>query len=158
MKRGDILLLHYKIDPIGYFIRFMTRGRWNHVGVAINETEIIEYRATRMRIRPVSKFKNKFLYSYKLVRHTTATAKQIDFVINKMRQYNTIRPYFAMLLTFMLLFFGYRGKLPRHTCSGVIAIEFAKKGIFFDSHKSPYLIFPKDLSNSKEVIDVSSEF
>lgn len=157
MKKGDILLLHYRIDPIGYFIRFVTRGKWNHIGLAINDKEIIEYRATRMRIRPISKFKNKHLYTMKLLRHKTATATQVDFVIAQMRQYNTTRPYFSMILTFLLIFLGYKGKLPRNTCSGVIAIEYAKIGVYFVTHKPLYRVFPHDFDNSKEVIDVTDE-
>lgn len=154
MKLGDILLIKYKYDPISWLIRKLTKSKWNHCAIAINSISLLDYRGKSLQINPLRRYLNKRLYKVKLVRlkgiSEPKANKIIDYIVNS----GVKGGYFNFLLTILLIALGYKGKLPRNTCSGLIAEAFHYNGYIF-AYTEDYNITPEDINRRTK--DVSNE-
>jgi hypothetical protein len=148
MKKGDIILVQGKIDPIAFLIRKSLKTAYNHVGIFIDSKNILEVGGRRTRIVPSSKYRHNSRYKYKIVRITGLSKDKIDKVIDYIIQVNE-KNYFKWLSACFMVFFDSKKELPRRTCSGLIAEGLSKVGFYFNKHKNPHHITPKDISNSK---------
>ena len=156
MRRGYILLVAYKNDPIGFVIRRVTKGKWNHVVWALNEYSIIEVKRNGVLISPVTKYLDKRYFRYKLVRIKKIEKKKLDRAINYALRKKCKLNYLKLLVSFLMVLFKSKKQLLRPTCSGFIAEELAKVNWYFNS-KKPSLITPQNIANSKKVRGVTNE-
>jgi len=158
MKRGDILLIHARLDPVAWIIRRFTKSYWNHVAWAVDSTHLIEARGRAIAICPVSKYLN-CRYSVKLIRLDNVTPKALNEGIEHVSQFQGKRSYFRYLKTLLrMLFMRYESRIGTITCSGLIArgLEESKSYILPPSVTPPYFISPEDISKTPSS-DVSSE-
>lgn len=150
MKKGDILLISNRFDFIGYLIRKVIKSEWNHVAWAINDTHLIEVIGRGIIICPLTKYINK-RYRIKLVRIVGLKEEPLNqalhFALGCLRKYS----YWNWVKTFTLLVFGYKGKLPRMVCSGLIALALSKIGWYFRKDINPLKITPADISQTKKM-------
>lgn len=155
IKKGDLLLVKYKIDPIGWLIRLYTKSEYNHIAFILNKNFIIESCRHGIIKSSIKKYSNKFLYKTKIIRVKNISEKEIKkislLLLNNLRKSN----YFKQIFTFILLFFKYEGILPRPTCSGVIAKAFYKCARIKFKNKKLNLITPGDIEKSKKVYEIN---
>lgn len=156
MRKGDILLVKYIYDPIGWLIRRATHGKWNHVAWAINEYSIIEVKRSGVLVSPITKYLDKRYYRYKLVRIKNIEQKKLDRAINYALKKKCKRNYLKLWVSFLMVLFKSKAQLPRPTCSGFIAEELAKVNWYFNGKKSS-LITPQNIANSKKIRTVTNE-
>jgi len=151
MKKGDLLLIHSRFDPLAWLIRKITKSYWNHVAWAIDHHYLLEARATAIKVCPITKYLN-WKYKVKLIRLKSITKKQLKEAIEYASQFKRKRTYFKYLKIISKIFF-YGQDTPLHgfTCSNLIARGLEKEGYYFiPSHKkSPYLVTPDDISKAK---------
>lgn len=157
IRRGDILLVKYRFDPVGWIIRRFTHCQYNHVAWALNDHELIELRAKGRVITPLKKYLNKSFYKCKLVR-----IKDIDnYKLNKAleRASKTIfdYPYSNAIINFILVKLQITKKQFRLSCSGFIAYFLKTEANFYFNGKRTFFITPADIEKSKKVEDVSNE-
>lgn len=136
MKKGDLLLVRYKFDPIGWLIRRTLHCKYNHIAWILNENYIIEIKSKGIRINSIQKYKNKLLYETKILKILEITPSQL----NKAFDYALIRTdkgnYFKLLLTYFMVYFRYQGEQPRLSCSGFIAECLSKVNFYFNKRKN----------------------
>ena len=68
MRKGDILLVKYKYDPIAWIIRKVTRSNWNHVCWILDDCHILEIKSGNISRNHIRRYLNKKFYEVKLVR------------------------------------------------------------------------------------------
>ena len=156
MLRGDILLISYLIDPLGYIIRFLTHSKFNHIAVALDNKTVIDLRATKLRVNPLKNFLNKKLYSIKTVRIKNLTIDQREHLITFIQSQKQYRNYFAMIVTYLFIILNLHLKISRLSCSGVIAVPLSEKDIYF-CDKDPRFVTPGDIDNSDIVEEISEK-
>jgi len=154
IKRGDLILLYYRFDPIAWLIRRKTHSKWNHIGVALHGTKIIDLRATKLRYAKISRFTKSCIYKIKILRIKNLTPEIREHLINTLAKQSEIRHYFKMLWKFFLMFFNIPTDICL-SCSEVIAQALREKNIDICSGKDVRLITPEDFNKSKEVYHVS---
>ena len=156
MRKGDILLVKYIYDPIGWLIRRATHGKWNHVAWALNEYIIVEAKRKGILVSPVTKYLDKRYFKYKLIRIKDINEKKLDravtYALKRKRKYS----YLKLWISFLMVLFKSDKSLPRPTCSGLIAESLAKVNWYFSS-KKPSLITPQNMANSKNVKGITNE-
>jgi hypothetical protein len=162
MKKGDILLIKSRFDPVGWLIRKFTHCQWNHVAWALNENTLIELKAKGKRITPLKKYLNNFLYKCKLVRIKDLDNCKVDKAIERASQTVFNYPYSSAILNFILIKFKIlkkfpRLKFPRLSCSGFVAYYLKSEANFKFNNKNTFFITPKDIDTSKKVKNVSQE-
>lgn len=158
MKKGDILLVHYRFDPIGYIIRKATKSEWNHVAWAISSKRLIQACRKGIITVPLSKYLNKTLYRVKLLRIDNISQKKLDRAIKLTINMKSKGNYFKLLLSFVFVFRQESKKILRTTCSGLIAYCLSIVEWYFNKRKSPLLITPEDINCSKmRLKDVTKE-
>jgi len=153
MRRGDILLMNYKFDPIGYYIKRITHSQWNHVAFAIDNKRVVESRGNKITISNIKTRTNKFLYKTKLVRpklKDRQLSKAVDYAVMQVGDGN----YFKFLYTLFLLKLKVTNNPPHKPCSGFIAEVLDVVGFRFCNHKKPLLITPEDIASSEKVQNV----
>jgi len=157
MKKGDILLVKYKYDPIGWIIRKVTKSNWNHACWVIDNCHVLEVRCGSVNNNHINRYLNKRFYEVKLVRIKGIKKEYMKLAIDY--GMTLIKPgnYFTWLWTIVLIGFGYTGILPRHICSGLIAESLSVIDYYFRKDKSPDYITPEDINNGKRVYNVSND-
>jgi hypothetical protein len=153
IKRGNILLIKHRLDPLGWLIRHYTHSQFNHVAWIIDSANLIESGRYGIAIHPISKYNNSFLYMTKLIRLKNITSKRLNKAIKLISYFDKKPNYLKQLLTFLLLLLKYEGLLPKSTCSGLIAQALHKVGFTFNN-KKPSRITPEDINQSKNVITI----
>ena len=154
MKRGDLLLVKYKFDPIGWLIRKVTNGNFNHVAWVISKKQLMEIKGKGVSINSIRKYDNKFLYETKLLRIKDLEPKKIMKAITYAISLKLKRKRFTLWKTFILLFLNSKGKLPTLTCSGIIAESLSKVNWFFSEYKSPRIITPEDIATCNKLEEI----
>jgi hypothetical protein len=141
----DILLVHYRFDPIAYLIRLYSKSFYNHCAWILNNHLIIESTRGGIQINSIHKYDNKFLYKtlfVKLPILTDYNKQQINnYLLNKIISIN----YLLRLFSFICIFFRLNRKLIAPTCSNIIASAFATIGICFNYKKDTTFITPEDI-------------
>lgn len=155
MKPGDILLVKFKFDIVGWLIRRATKSQWNHVALAINDSFIIEGKGRGIIKTSSLKYIWNPLYKTKAIRVKGLKKPQIKKVVNYAKSQVGKSNYFKWLICIILLVFKYKKPLPRTTCSGLIAEAFNIIGFKFRGDKQPYEISPADIANAKGMKNVS---
>lgn len=150
MKRGDIILLYYKYDPIGFLIRRKTHSNWNHSGVALSETQMVDLRATKLRITHINDFLNSSIYKIKLLRVENLTDEAREYLIETIYAQPKKRIYWKMLWKFFLLFFNIPSNIVI-SCSEVIVKALREKNIDLVPDKDVRLVTPEDINRSNLV-------
>lgn len=152
IQRGDILLIHFKFDPIGWLIQSYTQSKYNHVAWVINNHEVIELKATGKRRTPLNYYLNNYLYKCKVVRPILVKCK-LNQALERAEEAIFEYPYSSSLLNYILLSLKITQSLPRLSCSGFIAYYLNQVGFSF-CNKNPHIILPNDIENSKEIINI----
>lgn len=149
-RKGDIILIGYKLDPIGWLIQSYTHSQFNHAAWIVSKTKILEAGRYGITIHPIKKYFNKLYFRYEVVRLKNITSKKLDKAIYSALLASKRGNYLKQILTFILLACKYEGILPRPTCSGLIAQSLYKVGFKFNN-KLPSRITPEDIHRSKNV-------
>ena len=153
MKKGDLLLVKFRFDPIGWIIRKATNCNYNHIAWILNKDYIIETRGRGIRINPIQRYNNKFLYKTKVLKLKGIT----QFKLKKALSYALINVskgnYFKLLITYFMIFCKYQGKQPRYSCSGLIAECLSKVNFYFNKRKKPQNITPADIEKSNRTYE-----
>lgn len=154
MKKGDILLIDYKYDIIGFLIKLTSKSKYNHAAWAVNEFSVIEAASTSVKITPVSKYFNKFLYKVKLVQLQNLTKSQINKITKDLLSKRGKVSYWKSLVSFFLVGFKLKGLVPN--CSNII-FNSMQKSDYTMTKKNRYYITPEDFNSAKYAIDITSE-
>lgn len=154
IERGDIILLYYKFDPIAFFIRLKTHSKWNHIGIALHGTKIIDLRATKLRYANLSHFINSSIYKIKILRIKNLTRKAKEHLINTIANQSPSRNYFKMLWKFFLMIFNIPSNIC-YSCSEIIVKALKEKNIDLCPGKDVRLITPEDINKSERIKNVS---
>lgn len=148
MKKGDILLVRSKLDPVAWLIRKVTKSHWNHVAWAVDTHFLIEARGRAIDKCSIKKYLN-WRYEVKLIRLKKVTKDQFKEGIEYVSQFQGKRKYLSYLKTILrMMFMEDDSRFGVLTCSGLIARGLEEAGYFFlPSHSNnPYLITPEDIS------------
>lgn len=156
MRRGDIILFYYKYDPVAWLIRLTTRSNWNHIGVALHGTVIIDLRATQKRTAHIKVFLHSSIYKMKLLRIKNLTKEAQEAVINTINNEPKKRIYYKMLVKFLFMLFHIPSDICNN-CAEVIARPLREHGFDICPGKDLRLITPEDFNKSDLVEDVSEE-
>ena len=151
MKKGDILLIHYRFDPFASLIRFATKSYWNHVAICIDNDHVLEVRGHRIQVSPIRRYVyNDKIYKCKVVRckrlNPNGVKKAISYMID-MQEEGYLKWAIACIMTFLNL----KKELPRHTCSGLIAEAFETVGFYFKKSVKSSRITPSNIAKSRGV-------
>lgn len=153
MKQGDILLLYHRIDPFAWILRWLTKGRYNHIAWAINDHEIIECVGKGIVITSLEKFLT-WRWDLKLIRLKGLSKEKIKRItkrlINKQCKYN----YIDYLINFIIMIL--RRRTHRTTCSNLVSYELIKEN-YYVTKKNFKIIVPEDFNIFKHGIDVTNE-
>jgi len=150
IKKGDILVTSYRLDPVAWFIRFFTESQWNHVALVINEKEVLEAKPRGIFINPIKKYQNRFLYNTVFVRPIGVDKKDINSIIAIGKKQIGIKKRRKWLVTLICLLLTLPYAVPRLTCSGLIGYLFWLIKFQF-TDKIPDTITPEDIYSSKNV-------
>ena len=156
MRKGDILLISYRFDPIGWLIRRFTYCQYNHAAWALNDHELIELKAIGRKITPLKKYMNKLFYKCKLVRITDIEKQDLIKALERAKQAKFNYSYSSSIINFLLIKLNLAERTPRLSCSGFIAYYLFQVDFYFNG-KGVYYITPRDIEISKKVKDVTNE-
>lgn len=143
----NIILIHYKYDPIAFLIRFYTRSYWNHVVWIYNNDFIIESTRSGIIVSSINKYNNLLLYNTQklnIPRLSHIEKKQLnDYFISLLGKNN----FFLRILVFLAVGLKIkRSYLPIKTCSGMIAEGLSKicrRTVI--KNKNPLYITPEEI-------------
>jgi len=156
-QTGDILLIQYKLDPLGWFIQFFTKSKWNHSATIINDKYLFDCISTGNKVKLIKKYQNKFLYKIKLIRFITLTEQEKLIMDEEILKLTSLKKAGDTLFLIALIQVGLKKKPIINTCSGTIGYLFKKIGITLVRNKPYYFISPEDLNQMKGIQDVSNE-
>jgi len=154
MRRGDIILVNYRFDPISWYIKKITKSEWNHTAFVIDNERVVESRGKGIVIGSIKRYKNKSFFKMKVVRpklDCKKLNKAIDYAIMQVGNEST---YFKFLYTLFSLKHRYFIKSSHKTCSGMIAEVLNIVGFQFRNDKKPLQITPEDINSSEGVDNV----
>jgi len=157
MKRGDILLIQYRFDPVGWIIRYFTHCKWNHVAWFTNDKELIELKAVGKKKTSLSHYLNKYIYKCKAVRLKNIDNSKLEEAIVEAEKASFNYSYSSAIINYILIKLKILRKFPRLSCSAFIAYFLLTKANFYFNGKPTYFVTPKDIENSNKVKDVSYE-
>jgi len=156
MRRGDIILVDYRWDPISWYIKKFTNSQWNHTAFIIDNKSVIEARGKGIMISPIKRYQNKLFFKMKVVRPKLNYKKLTKAVDCAVMQAGNKSSYLKFLYSLFSLKHNYF-TTPRHkTCSGMIAETLYVVGFRFRNDKHPLQITPEDISSSRRIINVEN--
>ncbi len=158
LQIGDILLVKYKYCLLSWLIRKLTKSNWNHCALVIHNNNILEYRGRKLELNHITKYIRKKGYEVKLLRFEGLSEKDkynLWLMSYLIYPYICKGGYLKLLLTLFLLSIGYKGKLPRKTCSGLIAELFEQIGYYINLKKDSSRVTPEDINKRRGLIDVT---
>ena len=157
MKKGDIILVHSRFDPVAWLIRKATHSYWNHVAICIDNNNLLEVRGRCISISSCRKYiYNDKFYDYKIVRLKNISTKNIRKAVDYMIEINE-KGYFKWLRACLMSFFDSKRVFPRRTCSGLIAEAFHTVGFDFRRDKLPHKITPADIDNNSKTMNITGK-
>lgn len=156
MRKGNIILVHARFDPVGRLIQWFTGSYFNHVGIFTDNGHILEVRGRSIVISPARKYVYNKLYECKIVKIRGLTPDQIKKAIDYMIDI-TEEGYFKWVRACFMAFFNSKKELPRRTCSGLIAEALGKEGFYFRKDKTPDKITPGDIAKSGKTKNVTGK-
>ena len=155
-QTGDILLIRYKIDPLGWFVQWFTNSSWNHSALVINDKYIFDCTSAGNKIKLIKKYQN-FMYDIKLIRFITLLPNEKINLYEEMLKLNLLKKPGELIFLIALIQVALKKKPIINTCSGTVAYLFKKLGISLHENKPYYFVTPEDLNEIKNAIDVSNE-
>ena len=156
-RKGDILLVANRFDPISYLIKYFTRSKWSHATWLLDENTILESRTSGVVITPIKKYLNKRIYKTKLLRLKGIKKKKLDKAIKIGLKYDRGRTYIKFLWILILIGCGYVRRRPIMSCSGMIANCLSQVGFYFKKYKNPLLITPAEIDQSKNTTNITAK-
>ena len=156
MKKGDLLLVKFKFDFIGWIIRKTLHCEYNHIGWILDKDYMIEAIGRGVRINLIKKYSNKLLYKTKILRLKNITDFELEQAINCALIKVGKKNYFKLLIAYFMILIKYQGKQPRCSCAGLIAECLSKVGFYFNKRKHPQNITPVDIEKSKKTYESNS--
>lgn len=157
MKPGDILLVKFRFDLVGLLIRRVTKSDFNHVALAISDTNIIEGRGRGIIIVPSLRYINNPMYKTKLIRIRNLNKDKIKKVVNYAKTQVGKSNYLKWVICILMLACGNRKPMKRKTCSGFIADCFEQIDIKFRGDKLSHEITPADIAEYRGADNVSQK-
>jgi len=154
---GDILLIRYKIDPLGWIIQWFINSRWNHSTFIIDEKYLFDCTSAGNKVKPIKKYQKKFLYEIKLIRFVTLTDEEKVRIYKKVIELSSFKKPGDPLFVLALIQVALKKKPIINVCSGTVAYFFKSIGINLVKNKPYYLVSPEDLNQLKDSIDVTHE-
>ena len=155
-KCGDILLIQYKYDWLGWAIQAFTKSKWNHVALIIDNKNLFDCLSNGNKIKPIKKYL-KCLYEIKLIRFLTLTSYGKILLFEEINKLTLLKKPGDILFIISLIQVGLRNQPLVNVCSGTVGYLFHKIGINLIKEIPYYLISPKDLSEMEEAKDVTNE-
>jgi len=156
MHKGDILLIKYKFDPIGWIIRIVLHSQWNHTAWALDDHNLIELKATGRKNTPLKKYMNKLLYKCKLIRIKDLYNCKVEKAVERAKKAKFDYPYSSSIINYIAIKLKISKEVPRLSCSSFIAYYLSQFDFRFND-KNIHFITPKDIEESGKIIDVSHE-
>ena len=154
MQFGDLLLVKFRLDPMGYLIRKVLGCNYNHIVWIISDKEMIEVRGRGVMIANPKKYRNNFLYKTKLLRIKDINTKTLyDAIMNYALSLRVKGSYIKLWITYFRVLLDIKMPHPRLTCSGFIALCLFLVGFRFNEYKEPINITPLDIENSKKTYE-----
>ena len=154
MRKGDILLVKAKFDPIGWIIRRFTHSKWNHCAWFLDKDNIIEARGRGIIISSARRYTHNRAYKCKIVKLRDISSEDLKKAMNCAIKEQEHSNWFKWLWCIFLILFNYNKPLPRKTCSGLIAEALANVNFYFKQKKSPCKITPEDINDSKKTYKI----
>ncbi len=157
--KGDLILVKYKLDPVSYLVRKFIKSNWNHIVWVIDKETILEVTSGGIRLSPMSKYNNKYLFETKVIRLKKFSKKKLDLIMDTHKKwinytwYNLPRYKLPLLFTFLAI--GFKMKVNRFVCSSYIAYILQWAGVKF-TNKNIMYITPEDIANSNKVEEIYS--
>ncbi len=158
MRRGDLLFINYRLDPIGYLIRYFTHSKWNHVAMFVSNEEIIEAKRGGIFVNNCNKYVNKVFYKYEIVPSIRVSSLGKNIVAKEALTQQGKMSQFKWAVTFAMLLFKINKKTPRLSCSGFIASVFSRIGVCFAYGTDIYKITPEDIYQTVSNINKMKNF
>ena len=154
MRQGDILLVNYFADPMGYLIKWATKSHYNHVAWALNEFVLIEAGGRGIKTTHLSKYLNPRWFNIKLIRFTDLSKKQIKQITQELVKQRNKLPYWKFFISYFLVALGITPLCKN--CSNFLyfALKNAGHGI---SKCNKKFINPEDYNRYPKAKDVSDE-
>ena len=159
-KRGDILLISAKFDPISWLIMLGTHSKISHTVWIIDKKWCLESVGTGIKKSPLSKYlskKGRFLYKHRLYRLKHANKDKISQAIRYGLKLRKTRSYRVFLWSLLMIGLGRRTDKCHFSCSGFVSYCHSKVGIYFNKTKDPLDVVPGDIARSKELINVTKQ-
>jgi hypothetical protein len=154
MRKGDILLVDYRYDPIGWLIKWVTKSKYNHVAWALNEFVVIEATGRGIKTTALSKYLNCPLYSIKLIRFKDLCKTKIKKISKRLVKQQCKTPYWRFLLSYILVWIGIKPLVKN--CSNFIYFELRQEGHSLGK-KNKKFINPEDFHSYKYSLDITEE-
>lgn len=153
MRKGNILLVHFKWCPVGFLIRFLTKSYWNHVAWFLDDKTLIESIRGNIRVIPISNYANKVFYNTKIVKISKIDPITVFVALLEAQARKTYKKssYWKHLLTILSISLKIKGF--HLSCSGFIANCLELFDIKFNN-KPSYLITPEDINKSEITEDL----
>jgi uncharacterized protein YycO len=159
-KAGDILVVH-NVGLLSILIRAITKSQYNHVGVFVSPTTIVEATFGGVFKNDISKFddlasKKKCYYSVYRVKGIVASdaddiaefaSSQVGAEYDDMQ---LVRMFFVYILR-LPRNVNYPDKIKKWICSELVAEAFARAGYVFSPDIKPDNIVPGDFPKSSIV-------
>jgi len=155
-QTGDIILIRYIIDPLGWIVQWFIKSNWNHSALVINDKYIFDCTSAGNKVKLIKKYQNRFLYRIKLIRFVILTPEEKIQLFEEMLKLTSLKKPGDTLFLIGLIQVGCKKKPVVNVCSGTVAYLFNKIGITV-ADKPYYLTNPEELNRVANGIDVSSE-
>lgn len=160
IKRGDILVVR-NIGWLSKAIRVLTKGYYNHVGVFISETELVEATFKEVAVSPLAKFVDMYnnrQCEFAIYRPKNATPDQIDMIVD-FAEAQVGRKYdFAQLLSIGLFICFKVGRkhepidLRKYwICTELVGEAYESAGIRLDDKIDSDSLSATEITNSKHL-------
>src|SRR4030042_2656840 len=164
-RKGDILLI-CNYNPISKYIRWLTKGRYNHVGIFVDSENVVESKYRGVELTPFQVFKDdqdvRKISEHKVVRVKNITTKQIEEVVNWTRErIGDCYDYWQLITLWFFLILKTARKIEpidvrfRWLCSELVAEAFYQADINFNVNIDPDNITPADIEDSDLIEEVN---
>ena len=147
-QQGDIALIGNKFCPVGLLIQKFLHCKYNHVAWLCSDTAVLELKAKGLVYTPLNKYSDSKFYRIKIIR-LKLSPTDIWLAEECLKIFNEPQSYLKFLLTILHFLFKQTKKLPRQTCSGIVATALNCVG-YKISNKSSNLVTPKDFDIIKD--------
>ena len=154
MRKGDILLINYFFDPIGWLIKWVTHSKWNHIAFALNEFVVIEGTGRGVKTTHLSKYLDKRWFTIKLIRFKDLSKPKINKLAVDLVSQRTKTPYWKFFISYFLVAFGCK---PLCTNCSLLLYEALKRQNHGIKMRNNVFINPEDFNSYDKAIDITDQ-